>query len=160
MGDRAGGMDAAKERRALSHGAHIVVGTPGRLRDHLERGALRLSSLRVAVLDVRLVGGVAAAALALCGLLPACAVFGTDPTTVPVPAASPTPSAAPSSGAPAAGEVRMSSHLPWCVQPVTVRPTSAETGGSNVLSAAIDPTSTAATVRPEVRARRKSASAA
>ena len=46
-----GGMDAAKERRALSYGAHIVVGTPGRLRDHLERGALDLSALRVAVLD-------------------------------------------------------------------------------------------------------------
>ncbi|MGU3314626.1 DEAD/DEAH box helicase [Sphingomonas sp. M6A6_1c] len=46
-----GGMDANKERRSLSHGAHIVVGTPGRLRDHLERGALDLSSLRVAVLD-------------------------------------------------------------------------------------------------------------
>ncbi len=46
-----GGMDAAKERRALSHGAHIVVGTPGRLRDHLERGALDLSSLKAAVLD-------------------------------------------------------------------------------------------------------------
>ena len=46
-----GGMDPMKERRALSGGAHIVVGTPGRLRDHLERGALNLSSLRVAVLD-------------------------------------------------------------------------------------------------------------
>jgi ATP-dependent RNA helicase DeaD len=46
-----GGMDPMKERRALSGGAHIVVGTPGRLRDHLERGALDLSSLRVAVLD-------------------------------------------------------------------------------------------------------------
>ncbi|MBB4632631.1 DEAD/DEAH box helicase [Sphingosinicella soli] len=46
-----GGMDASKERRALSHGAHIVVGTPGRLRDHLERGALNLSSLRAIVLD-------------------------------------------------------------------------------------------------------------
>ncbi|MBV9843189.1 MAG: DEAD/DEAH box helicase [Sphingomonadaceae bacterium] len=46
-----GGMDAARERRALSHGTHIVVGTPGRLRDHLERGALDLSGLRVAVLD-------------------------------------------------------------------------------------------------------------
>ena len=30
-----GGMDASKERRALSQGAHIIVGTPGRLRDHL-----------------------------------------------------------------------------------------------------------------------------
>lgn len=46
-----GGMDPSKERRALSRGAHIVVGTPGRLRDHLERGALELSALRVAVLD-------------------------------------------------------------------------------------------------------------
>ncbi len=46
-----GGMDPVKERRQLSHGAHIVVGTPGRLRDHLERGGLDLSSLRVAVLD-------------------------------------------------------------------------------------------------------------
>ena len=46
-----GGMDPSKERRALSQGAHIVVGTPGRLRDHLERGALTLSKLRAAVLD-------------------------------------------------------------------------------------------------------------
>ena len=46
-----GGMDPSKERRALSHGAHVVVGTPGRLRDHLERGALDLSALRVVVLD-------------------------------------------------------------------------------------------------------------
>ncbi len=46
-----GGMDASRERRALSHGAHIVVGTPGRLRDHLERGALELGELKVAVLD-------------------------------------------------------------------------------------------------------------
>jgi ATP-dependent RNA helicase DeaD len=46
-----GGMDPMKERRALSRGASIVVGTPGRLRDHLERGALDLSSLRAAVLD-------------------------------------------------------------------------------------------------------------
>ncbi|OJU14863.1 MULTISPECIES: DEAD/DEAH box helicase [unclassified Sphingomonas] len=46
-----GGMDSARERRNLSHGTHIVVGTPGRLRDHLERGALDLSALRCAVLD-------------------------------------------------------------------------------------------------------------
>ena len=46
-----GGMDASKERRALQHGSHIVVGTPGRLRDHLERGALDLSKLRAVVLD-------------------------------------------------------------------------------------------------------------
>ena len=46
-----GGMDPFKERRALNGGAHLVVGTPGRLRDHLERGALDLSALRVVVLD-------------------------------------------------------------------------------------------------------------
>lgn len=46
-----GGMDASKERRALGQGVQIVVGTPGRLRDHLERGALNLTALRVAVLD-------------------------------------------------------------------------------------------------------------
>src|SRR3546814_3987475 len=44
-------MDASKERRALNQGVHIVVGTPGRRRDHLERGALDLSALRVAALD-------------------------------------------------------------------------------------------------------------
>ena len=46
-----GGMDPSRERRVLAHGAQIVVGTPGRLRDHLERGALDLRSLAVAVLD-------------------------------------------------------------------------------------------------------------
>ncbi len=46
-----GGMDPSKERRNLAGGAHIVVGTPGRLRDHLERGALNLTALKVAVLD-------------------------------------------------------------------------------------------------------------
>ncbi len=46
-----GGMDARQEQRALSAGCHIVVGTPGRLRDHLERGNLDLGSLKVVVLD-------------------------------------------------------------------------------------------------------------
>lgn len=46
-----GGMDPGRERRALGQGVQIVVGTPGRLRDHLERGALDLSDLRVVVLD-------------------------------------------------------------------------------------------------------------
>ena len=46
-----GGMDYRGERRALERGAHIVVGTPGRLRDHIERGSLDLTALRVAVLD-------------------------------------------------------------------------------------------------------------
>ncbi len=46
-----GGMDPSKERRALRELPQIVVGTPGRLRDHLERGALDLAALRTIVLD-------------------------------------------------------------------------------------------------------------
>ncbi|MCP8882565.1 DEAD/DEAH box helicase [Devosia sp. XJ19-1] len=46
-----GGMDQRTERRALERGAHIVVGTPGRLRDHITRGALDTSALRAVVLD-------------------------------------------------------------------------------------------------------------
>ncbi|MEQ1651480.1 MAG: DEAD/DEAH box helicase [Hyphomicrobium sp.] len=46
-----GGMDARAEARQLSSGAHIVVGTPGRLRDHLERRRLDLSTLKAIVLD-------------------------------------------------------------------------------------------------------------
>jgi ATP-dependent RNA helicase DeaD len=46
-----GGMDANRERRHLTDGVHIVVGTPGRLRDHLERRALKISALKVVVLD-------------------------------------------------------------------------------------------------------------
>ncbi len=46
-----GGMDPRREQRALAAGCHIVVGTPGRLKDHLERGNLDLSALRVVVLD-------------------------------------------------------------------------------------------------------------
>jgi ATP-dependent RNA helicase DeaD len=46
-----GGMDYRTERRALERGVHIVVGTPGRLRDHIERGSLDLSGLRAVVLD-------------------------------------------------------------------------------------------------------------
>lgn len=46
-----GGMNPQAERRALQAGATIVVGTPGRLRDHLERGALDLSALAAVVLD-------------------------------------------------------------------------------------------------------------
>jgi ATP-dependent RNA helicase DeaD len=44
-------MDPGQERRELARGAHIVVGTPGRLRDHIERRALKLGGLRCAVLD-------------------------------------------------------------------------------------------------------------
>lgn len=46
-----GGMDMRSERRALERGAHIVVGTPGRLRDHISRNALDMSALRAVVLD-------------------------------------------------------------------------------------------------------------
>ncbi|MEQ5788721.1 DEAD/DEAH box helicase [Erythrobacter sp. NFXS35] len=46
-----GGMNPSEERKALRSGATIVVGTPGRLRDHLERGALDLSALAAVVLD-------------------------------------------------------------------------------------------------------------
>lgn len=46
-----GGMDQRVERRHLERGVHIVVGTPGRLVDHLTRGALQLDRLAVAVLD-------------------------------------------------------------------------------------------------------------
>jgi ATP-dependent RNA helicase DeaD len=46
-----GGMDMRAERRALDQGAHIVVGTPGRLRDHIMRGGLDMSNLRAVVLD-------------------------------------------------------------------------------------------------------------
>jgi ATP-dependent RNA helicase DeaD len=46
-----GGMDIRTERRALERGAHIVVGTPGRLRDHITKGALDLTNVRAVVLD-------------------------------------------------------------------------------------------------------------
>jgi len=46
-----GGMDPGAERRELARGAHIVVGTPGRLRDHLERRALNVTALKAVVLD-------------------------------------------------------------------------------------------------------------
>jgi len=46
-----GGMDMRNERRALQRGAHIVVGTPGRLRDHIERGSLDTTGFKAVVLD-------------------------------------------------------------------------------------------------------------
>ena len=51
LGSCVGGMDMRQERRALEQGAHIVVGTPGRLRDHITRGSLDISQLRAVVLD-------------------------------------------------------------------------------------------------------------
>ncbi|SMX41584.1 DEAD/DEAH box helicase [Actibacterium lipolyticum] len=46
-----GGMDMRDERRALDRGAHIVVGTPGRLVDHIRRNSLDMSAMRAVVLD-------------------------------------------------------------------------------------------------------------
>jgi ATP-dependent RNA helicase DeaD len=46
-----GGMDMRDERRALARGAHVVVATPGRLRDHIMRGSIDLLSVRAVVLD-------------------------------------------------------------------------------------------------------------
>ncbi len=46
-----GGMDMRDERRALGQGAHIVVGTPGRLVDHIRRASLDMKSLKAVVLD-------------------------------------------------------------------------------------------------------------
>ena len=46
-----GGMDMRDERRALDRGAHIVVATPGRLKDHIMRGSMDMSGLRAVVLD-------------------------------------------------------------------------------------------------------------
>ena len=46
-----GGMDMRDERRALGRGANIVVGTPGRLCDHIRRGSLDMSELKAIVVD-------------------------------------------------------------------------------------------------------------
>jgi len=46
-----GGMDYRSERRKLAENPHIVVGTPGRLRDHIERGGLIVNGLKAIVLD-------------------------------------------------------------------------------------------------------------
>ncbi len=46
-----GGMDARREARLLHAGCHFVVGTPGRLKDHIERCNLRLNELEAVVLD-------------------------------------------------------------------------------------------------------------
>ncbi len=46
-----GGMDMRDERRELNKGVHIVVGTPGRLVDHVKRGSLVMDDIRAIVLD-------------------------------------------------------------------------------------------------------------
>jgi len=46
-----GGQGYAAQLSALKRGVHVIVGTPGRVIDHLERGSLDLSELRTLVLD-------------------------------------------------------------------------------------------------------------
>ena len=46
-----GGMDSRAERKTLERGVHIVIGTPGRLCDHINRGALDMSEIKTIVLD-------------------------------------------------------------------------------------------------------------
>ena len=46
-----GGQDYRPQLQKLREGAQIVVGTPGRILDHIERGTLNLSQLRTFVLD-------------------------------------------------------------------------------------------------------------
>ncbi len=46
-----GGADMRGQLRALKRGAHVVVGTPGRILDHLGRKSLKLNELKTVVLD-------------------------------------------------------------------------------------------------------------
>ncbi len=46
-----GGATMRPQLASLEHGAHIVIGTPGRIMDHLERGSLKLDALNTLVLD-------------------------------------------------------------------------------------------------------------
>lgn len=46
-----GGKPFGPQKTTLQHGAHIVVGTPGRLQEHLERGTLHLAGLQTLVFD-------------------------------------------------------------------------------------------------------------
>lgn len=46
-----GGQDYRGQIRALNRGVHVVVGTPGRVMDHMRKGTMKLNKLRVLVLD-------------------------------------------------------------------------------------------------------------
>ena len=46
-----GGQDIVRQMRGLKDGVHIVVGTPGRIMDHMRRGTLDLSDIKAVVLD-------------------------------------------------------------------------------------------------------------
>ena len=46
-----GGMPMGPQINSLEHGAHIVVGTPGRIEEHLAKGTLKLNAVDTLVLD-------------------------------------------------------------------------------------------------------------
>ncbi|MGY0398570.1 MAG: DEAD/DEAH box helicase [Ostreibacterium sp.] len=46
-----GGADYRTQLQGLKQGAHVVVGTPGRVMDHIERGTLKLNNLNTLILD-------------------------------------------------------------------------------------------------------------
>ncbi|HET7699426.1 MAG TPA: DEAD/DEAH box helicase [Candidatus Limnocylindria bacterium] len=46
-----GGVPYGPQERALARGAQIVIGTPGRLLDHIQRGTLSLAGIRIVILD-------------------------------------------------------------------------------------------------------------
>jgi ATP-dependent RNA helicase DeaD len=46
-----GGQPIQLQLKRLDRGVHVVVGTPGRIMDHLRRGSLRLDAVRIVVLD-------------------------------------------------------------------------------------------------------------
>jgi ATP-dependent RNA helicase DeaD len=46
-----GGQSYQRQFRGLQQGAHIVIGTPGRVMDHLDRGTLRLDAIKMVILD-------------------------------------------------------------------------------------------------------------
>jgi ATP-dependent RNA helicase DeaD len=46
-----GGQSYVPQLKGLKRGAHVIVGTPGRIMDHMERGALSLETVRFVVLD-------------------------------------------------------------------------------------------------------------
>ena len=46
-----GGQSYVPQIKGLKRGAHVIVGTPGRIMDHMKRGALKLDSVRFIVLD-------------------------------------------------------------------------------------------------------------
>ncbi len=46
-----GGQSYERQFRALAAGAQVVIGTPGRVMDHMERGTLKLDKLKLVILD-------------------------------------------------------------------------------------------------------------